>query len=352
MKRVLLTLVGSLALAVPCVSDPRTVRVAEAGTYLGIVGIDSSDEPLLAASTPQGETVLLHCGNAKCIEKGRTKSLGRLWAAASTPLGTVLAFGMGRGELTAPIRLVLLDKDWKSGSTVFELPSERSQINLLRMKDGKLWLSYFRSKFETVLGSFTPTARVPWRFTETRAGRLEDAIDVDTLRIAVGRPYGDRVGLDGDLSIVQHGDGTALLPTYRGVRAVRFLEGRAGAMGALLVADGWHQNYGQSAQARLGLIEYNKSLQRYGHHLIDHDPEQYGFSRLHPINLGEKDFGVVAVGDRFINLYRYANRFQRVRVSAATSQQEVLDGVLLTASEKSALLAVFNGWLDLVEVSF
>jgi hypothetical protein len=345
-------LVGIFLGLFTCSADPRTIRIAEAGTYLGIVDVDSSDAPVLVASTPQGDAILLDCGTLRCIEKGRTKALGRLWAAAAIPAGIVLAFGMGRDALNAPIRLVLMDKDWKTGSTVFEVTSERAQINLLRVNGGKLWLSYFRSKFETVLGNFVPTASGPWRFNETRAGRLEDATDVEGSRIAVGRPYGDRTGLDGDLTIIQEGGTPALVPTYRGVRAVRFLEGSAGAAGSLLVADGWHQNYGQTAQGRVGLVEFNKPLQRYAHSLLDYDSEQYGFSRLHALNLGQNEFGVVAVGNRFINLYRSADRFRRVRVAAATSEQELFDAVLLRASQKSVLLAVFNGWVDLVEVSF
>jgi hypothetical protein len=70
-------------------------------------------------------------------------------------------------------------------------------------------------------------------------------------QVAVGRVYGDEPRSDGDLILSPSG---TKLPVFRGVRQLERADVDGDGDLDLLVADGWHSNYGAIADGRVLLL--------------------------------------------------------------------------------------------------
>lgn len=339
-----------LGLVAPHSSQADPIRFAQRGLYSSMTGIEDGTGSRFLAQQNDNRVHVVKCVGTQCTVEHNVEAPGRMWASAEVPEGIVVAFGFGRNSLEAPVSLVLFDKTFATRKVIYERKSERAQISYLKFVDGKLWLSFFTSKYDASAGFLQPGQGGNWEYSEVNSGRLEDTIDVSRGDILIGRAYGGAEGQDGDARIRSHKE-TALLPTYRGVRAVKFLPNSGTERPGILLADGWHQNYGKMAQARISFLQWNPALKRYGAYLLQNDQQQYGYSRfLLPAWPGKSKGNFIAVGNRTVELFGAFPEFSHRVVATAESEQELLDAAIVGTDKLTTVLAVFNGTIDLVKV--
>lgn len=266
--------------------------------------------------------------------------------------GYLYATGMGRNDLSVPIQIWLLPKSGATPRVIFEAQSERSQVAYLAAVGSKIWLTYFDAKYSTKTGYLTPKPAAMWEFTEVATLRLGDAVDVfgETMEsIAIGRPYGDQQGEDGDLLLFENGIRT-LLPSYRGVRSVLFLPKLPKT--TIVIGDGWHQNYGAVAQGRLSLLTKDNDTGRFALQLIDRDKQQYGFSKLIDLTIGGEQY-VAALGNRELVVYgpigeKQGGEWKKRAIFTRESEDATFDVAIIESSNTKATFVVANQGVKLV----
>lgn len=235
-------------------------------------------------------------------EMGKVSIDSELMALAASPQGGyAYATGTTRSDADHPIRVHIVSPNRLADQVAFEYSGERNQVTGLVWNQGKLWIDFFESKYFSKIGYLTPSAKtgVSWRFTEIARLRMGDSFDCLGDTLVVGRSYGDQQGEDGDLLLFRKGV-QELLPSYRGVRAVRLFGDPASP--TIVIADGWHANYGQVAQARISILRKRAGEGRYALEILDRDGANYGFSRLFVFELrGSRR--IAALGNSTLNLY-------------------------------------------------
>jgi hypothetical protein len=264
-----------------------------------------------------------------------------VWGVSDLNAGYIVASGYGRGALDAPLRLTWFAKDGSVSRVVFEKPGERSQVTYFQRIGEKLWITFFDSKYVTKTGYFQASDKEPWSFIEKLSFRLGDAVDVAGETIAVGRPYGDIQGQDGDLAIYIDGVRNPIT-TYRGVRAVTLIGDPKAP--DVLAADGWHQNYGQFAQGRVTLARRDSTTGQYASQLIDLDTAQYGFSRFIDFKIGSKSY-VAALGNKALQVYSPSEGWKKTVIYTRTSEDFIFDVALLEVGVTTASFLVANNGL-------
>ena len=299
-------------------------------------------------------------------KKGALNELRRIntghnvYGVTAVAEGYLYATGMGRNDLSAPIQIWLLPKSSATPRVVFEAQSERSQVAYLAAVGSKIWLTYFDAKYTTKTGYLTPKPAAMWEFTEVATLRLGDAVDVfgeTTESIAIGRPYGDQQGEDGDLLLFENGIRT-LLPSYRGVRSVLFLPKLPKT--TIVIGDGWHQNYGAVAQGRLSLLTKDNDTGRFALQLIDRDKQQYGFSKLIDLTIGGEQY-VAALGNRDLIVYgpigekhgekqgeKQGGEWKKRAIFTRESEDAPFDVAIIESSNTQATFVVANRGVKLV----
>lgn len=292
----------------------------------------------------------LHLIDGKAEKTSASRKIavkGQVSGVESVPNGLVaVATGIGRGDLQAPIRLTLYDKNGKEQGVAFEKVSERPSVTFLKMVGDKLWITFFESKFVTKTGFFTPSTNYPWAFNEVVTERLGDVTAILGDDVLVGRPYGEPQGQDGDALLVSAGNKTTL-PSYRGVRSITTWN--ESPRDHVVLGDGWHQNYGQLAQGRLSLLTWNERSKRYALEILDRDSTQYNFNKLIPISLDQKRY-LAALGNRSFHFYKSTDNWQRTVVYSRASEETFFDVALLSIDSNKARFLVLDKELHFVEV--
>lgn len=278
-------------------------------------------------------------------ERQRYAVNGSVWGVAEGGGSTFVVVGMGRRDLSAPLKVLQFDQKG-SARTIFEHQGERNQASQLTYRDGRLWLTYFESKYMTRTGYCKPHIEQGCSFVEVARMRLGDAVDVSGDLVVIGRPYGDIQGQDGDLILVEKGQQT-LLPSYRGVRSVAFFGN--GSDKAIAIGDGWHQNYGQIAQGRLSILTRKPDDSRYALTLIDRDAAQYGFAKIVPFTQGGAQF-LAVLGNRTLSTYGPAPQWNKREWYVQSSVDTPLDVALIESSSSNAWFAVLDKGIRLIEV--
>ena len=156
----------------------------------------------------------------------------------------LVASGMDRDHKGVPARV------WAIGPSgarvVYERATPRAQIPSLEVIDGRLWVAVYADSF-LVEGGWVDHGVLE----VVASGRLAEAQLPVGDQTAVGRVYGDEPRSDGDLTLQPSG---RLLATFRGVRSLELADVNHDGAPDLLVADGWHSNYGQVADGRVLLL--------------------------------------------------------------------------------------------------
>ena len=299
----------------------------------------------LAAFDPQAGKLTLFEAKGEGLVPGASAAVGEnVWQVAETSQGYLVATGVGRYSLSAPIQLRLFSKDLSSSRVVFQPQSERAEVTFLSSVGAKVWVAFFDSKYTTKIGFLTPASSGLWPFTEVASLRLGTAVDVRGDLVVVGRPYGDEQGQDGDLLLFRNG-ARETLPSYRGVRSVRFF-GDA-ARPSIAIGDGWHQNYGQFAQGRLSILSESPSSGRYALELIDRDESQYSFSKIFELPLNGKRH-LVALGPKAVDVYGPEGEWKRHQAYSRPAEDTIMDAAPLAADGGKTLLVVADKGLRVV----
>ena len=281
-------------------------------------------------------------------EKVEVPTDSTVMAAVALPENSVAyAKGMIRGDATRPIQVHRYNLDSGSDTLLFEYSGERNQVVGLRWNQSKLWIDFFESKYFTTIGYLSPTADKlsKWEFTKVGQLRMGDSFDVLGDTLVVGRSYGDEQGEDGDVLLFQKGS-KELLPSYRGVRAVKLFGDSQNP--SIVIADGWHANYGQVAQARVSLLRKRVGEDRYALELIDRDHSNYSFGSLFTFRLHGKN-RIAALGNASLIVYTETpGKWSKEVIYTKVQPDTLLAGVLVRSDESGAMFAVADGGVRVV----
>ena len=307
---------------------------------------NAGQESVAAFNPTTKQLQFFSLGGGSLKSETRREVEGSVVAVTRHPQGYVVATGAGRGELDAPIRLWLyvVDGGAVRKAKVFERPSERSQVTQLAWDSGKLWVTFFESKYMTKTGYFVPRDGAEWSFTEVFSTRLGTSVDVAGATLVIGRPYGDVQGQDGDVLLFESGK-QVVLPSYRGVRNIRILAGER--VPRILVADGWHQNYGQFAQARISLLQRDPVSGRYALQLVHRDERQYEYTRLMPFSLHGREF-VGACGNKKLEVVPLMTDGNGTTLYNRSRDDISFECALLASDGKQAWFVVMDQGLHVV----
>jgi hypothetical protein len=345
---------GSIAFAISLcatfVSAAVSAGNAQVPDSAAIQAVFSLEDGRIAAYDPTQTTVRIFVEDGGALrETAPIRADGMLMAAATSPGGGfAYATGVTRGDPATPIRVHVLDQDQKSDRVTYEYSGERNQVSGLLWNQSRLWINFFESKYFTKIGYLTPktTAGVPWEFTEVTRLRMGDSFDCLGDTLVVGRSYGDQQGEDGDLILFRNGV-RELLPSYRGVRAVKLFGDVNNP--SIVVADGWHSNYGQVAQARVSLLRKRQGERRYALEIIDRDVANYSFSRLFVFDsMGRRH--IAAVGNKNIIVYSESaeGEWKKEVIHTQVTAGTLMDATTLRIDNKGALFVVSDGGLRVV----
>jgi hypothetical protein len=282
-------------------------------------------------------------------EKGSVATDGMLMAVApSIKGGFVYATGVARADPLSPLRVHLMSEDLKADRVTYEYSGERNQVTGLVWNGPKLWVNFYESKYFTKVGYLTPRAATHerWEFTEVARLRMGDSFDCLGDTLVVGRSYGDQQGEDGDLLLFRKGE-RQLLPSYRGVRAVKLFGSPENP--SIAIADGWHANYGQVAQARVSLLHKRNGEERYALELIDRDTSNYGFSRLFVFDL-KGTRRIAALGNSSLVVYSETAQgaWKKESLYTQSAAGMFIDAAPIRIDGSAALFAISDGGLRTV----
>jgi hypothetical protein len=336
---------------VACVLITRLISTATAQVPNtgGVSAVFSLPDEVAAFDPQAGKLTIFTVAGDSLKERVSATINGNVWQVTASATRYVVATGMGRTALDAPIRILSFSRDLKNPQEVFSFSSERAEIPFLKWLDAKgapskVWVAFFDSKYTTKIGFFLPSVKAPWAFNEVAAVRMGTAVDVIGDLVAVGRPYGDIQGQDGDLLLFKDG-ARDLLPSYRGVRAVRCIGDPSDP--SILIGDGWHQNYGQMAQGRVSLLRRDPNTGRYALQIVDKDDAQYGFSKFVDFMIDAKRY-VAALGPKQVVVYGPENIWKRSVAYSRDQEDSMMDMALAKTDGNQAWFAVVDKGLRLV----
>jgi|GEM_PF-2260514 len=345
-KKVLVSLCVSWLWALQGMVD---VAAQAASQFQGVTTVFSVPDGVAAFDPQAGKLSIISVSLDGLQERASTAIQGNVWQVAGSTSEYAVATGMGRSALDAPIRVLAFSSDLKSSREVFAVTSERAEVPFLKWVDHKgstarVWCAFFDSRYTTKIGYFEIADTERWSFMETATLRMGSAVDVVGSSLVVGRPYGDVQGHDGDLLLLHNG-ARDLLPSYRGVRAVRFVGNTDDP--AIFIADGWHQNYGQIAQGRVSLLRRDKETGRYALQIVDKDDTQYGFSKIVDFTIDTKRY-IAALGPKQIVVYGPEGGWRREVIHSRSEEDSLMDMALAKSDGKRAWFVVADKGLRLV----
>jgi hypothetical protein len=245
----------------------------------------------------------------------------------------------------------VVSDDQKLDRVAYEYSGERNQVTGLTWNGPKLWINFYESKYFTKVGFLTPKAGANerWELTEVARLRMGDSFDCLGDTLVVGRSYGDQQGEDGDLLLYRKGE-RQLLPSYRGVRAVALFGSAENP--SIVIADGWHANYGQVAQARVSLLRKRPGEERYALELIDRDTVNYGFSRLFVFDL-KGTRRIAALGNSSLVVYSETAQgaWKKESLYTQLATGTIMDAAPIRIDGSGALFAISDAGLRTVAYS-
>jgi thiol-disulfide isomerase/thioredoxin len=198
---------------------------------------------------------------------------------------------------------------------IYSKPSPRPQpvsLDVIDIDgDGKneIAASYFESKYMVENVTLKEEAGT-WSLTSASIERMATAqcfgyIDGEPAHV-VGRVYGDELGETGDAYLLK--ESTRIdLKVYRGVRsAVCIGDGNNDGKNEIYIGDGWHQNYGKMARARIAEITENDNS--FDYFLIEDIKGQTDVSQVEVADItGDKKNELIVTGNISTRIYKYVN---------------------------------------------
>lgn len=187
--------------------------------------------------------------------------------------------------------------DW-TPVEIYRKATERPQVTSLRVKDldgdgqQEILFAYFASKYIVEL-RVAKRSGAAWTITELPTMRMGAHVDVgDVLHngksmIVVGRPYGDPPTPDTTTAIgdafVLDGQRRIPLPVTRGVSSIAIGDLDGDKRDEIVVADGWHSNYGKLARCRIAVVSRQGNEWKY--ELIEDLDDHIRFEQIDLVDL-------------------------------------------------------------------
>ncbi|MDB4957518.1 MAG: hypothetical protein JWO36_5087 [Myxococcales bacterium] len=261
-------------------------------------------------------------------------------------------FGMSREHRDAPAQVVLyrLDHGQLHEEVVLAPQTTRAEIvEIVPLVDEKsaMLIAYYEAKYvvRSVIarhpGSTWTTsdvASIPMATSYAR-GDLDGDGKPD---LVVGRVYGDNKGAEGDAFVLAADGKRSAIPTTRGVRSVAIADLDGDGHLDVFLADGWHQNYAQSAR---GLLTWAHHTEHgFTSELVEDTAGQYSVGRILPATI-DGHAAIVTAGNRYVRVFsRDKDRWRGVSIADPARDIAVgdLDGVpgdeILTLGDRSEII--------------
>ncbi|MBT3244793.1 MAG: TlpA family protein disulfide reductase [Bacteroidetes bacterium] len=248
----------------------------------------------------------------------------------------VLVTGQMRYQKTDVSVYVIEESDeWVSNKVYAKFSTRPHATNLLICdadNDGKneIMVSYFESKYIVETAVIRKQGR-EWTGEIVEQRRMAMVRDVGKLpaykgsQSVVGRVYGDEIGISGDAYIFD--DQNTMLPAKRGVKCLKIADGNNDGENDILIGDGWHQDYGKIARARIAIIHVDGELFEY--ELIEDVKYQYEISQIEVADVDRDGLNeVLSRGNMFFRIYKSAgDSWQVFKDTAISNSQFVLGNI-------------------------
>lgn len=263
----------------------------------------------------------------------------------------ILALGLERGKLDAPIKIFLTDKNLSTSKLIYETKSERSDISFLRQVDSDIYINYFYSRFYSVFGKLTKVTDDKWDFFEIQKVRLGMNVDMDNdnINVVFARPYKDEENNLSEVILLNKDKKLIELPSFRGARSVAFFDTNNDKKQEILIADGWHQDYGKLAENRLSIISFNEKTKKYDLKLISNQKGQPSFEKIIPFSNNNKNY-ILTVGEKYIDLFDIQNNWKATRLKEKKGEfGQILDATVVKFNNKIKI-AIFDEKLEINDI--
>lgn len=296
-------------------SAPETTTAGPAIAPIDVAGLDRNDlTDLLRGALRVTIGDLTGDGNAEIIVADATRL--RVLAPDGTQIaeapveraahvlsvsadsgGAVLVSGWGRSlqhpDATARVSLYRLDRSQLTEEVVIEPETERAEVVSVIARDDDLVVSWFQSKFMVETARATRSEE-GWTLTSLDVTRMATSAatgDVDhdgDIDQVIGRVYGDQTSADGD-AFLRRDTERIPIPTLRGVRGLAVGDLDRDDKLEVYLGDGWHQNYGAIAEARLSRSSWTGEAFQTEVIAVHDRPGEYTVWEIGVANLGERD---------------------------------------------------------------
>jgi hypothetical protein len=227
----------------------------------------------------------------------------------------VAGWGQARGHLDALASVVVYRL--RGGALVAEpvLQPTTSRAEITALVPGRdatgpsLLIAYFESKYLVRSVLARPGAAGAWAVTDVATLRTATAYaraDVDgdgQLDLIVGRVYGDAKGVDGDAFVLRPDGRRIAIATTRGVRELAAIDTDGDGRAEVYLADGWHQNYAQSARGLLTRATFGGDA--FQSELVEDTAGQSSVGRILGADVdGDGRPELVTVGSNYVRMFR------------------------------------------------
>ncbi|MBX3161739.1 MAG: VCBS repeat-containing protein [Deltaproteobacteria bacterium] len=265
-------------------------------------------------------------------------------------------WGLTREHMKAVTRVVQyrLVNDALVAESVAMPPATRHDVTaIVPFTDEPGFLfAHFASKYE-VHSVRACCGKSPWRLEDLATIRMATAyaradLDGDGVQeLIVGRTYGDDKGVDGDAFILRP-DGTRTpIPALRGVRELAVADADGDGLPELFLADGWHQDYGRQARARVTWVRRAKDG-TFTSEVIEDMPGQFTAGRLVPADVdGDGRPEIISAGNAYVRVFDRTTGRWRGRTIAHDARDIAageLDGVpgaeILVVGKRSEIISL------------
>lgn len=344
MPKCTFSLLVAIVVLAGCTGTTGSVsRLAEATALFPLTGL--GQQSLLVYKDSDATLSLYEVRDGGFIERASIDSPAVPHRAVVLGDRIIVAYGYGRGTLSDPIRIVRYDTSLNNPTELFMRQSGRSEISeLIAVPErDELFVSFFTSTYVTSAGWLHPD---DGSYEEIIGTRLGMRYDIAGDLIVQGRPYGDALGVDGDVTLFA-GTGSQRLPSFRGVSEIRFAELDDDPDLEILIADGWHQNYAQIAEPRVSVLDKKNGV--YVLETLAVLRPQHSISTIHPFTVGEKRY-VFLVGNSHADILDLSDRSVR---NVYSSTDLWFDAVFIGKRDSTIDLVIKEGgdaWLMSVDL--
>ena len=308
---------------------------------------------ILVADETAGTMALFHFAGGELKRTAETKSRGHVWGATlignGDTLRIVVAYGMGRGNLNPPLEIYAYPAALDKSEKVWTFNTPRAQATVLKAIGSRVLVTFFSSKYDTEAGWLSLTKDHLWKYTKEVSVRMGSNSDSNGELIALGRPYGDEQGSDGDVILYRKGQAPRTLPSYRGVSALTLLPVAKNEQPSIAIGDGWHANYGKFAQARLSILRPVPQSDRYALDLVQTIENSWAVNRIIPVSKPSDARLFLVTNNRLMEAVP-GKDWQVTSLYQQTDQNSVFDCDLLPAADGSEYAVISDGKVSLYKV--